>query len=73
MWGNISFFPSKKSQRCIYASVFERNKRLLLQIIDAIDAIDAPFAGELAPAGDGLLGGRAAAGEVHLALRVLVH
>lgn len=53
--------------------MFERNKRLLLQIIDAIDAIDAPFAGELAPAGDGLLGGRAAAGEVHLALRVLVH
>ena len=46
--------------------------------LQAVDAVDAVFARELAPAADGLVGGGAAAaggagGEVHLAFGVLVH
>ena len=45
-------------------------------LLQAVDAIDAAFAGELAHAADGLVGGGAAGGagsEVHLAFCVLVH
>ena len=44
--------------------------------LQAVNAIDAVFAGELGHAADGLVGGRTAGGaggEVHLAFCVLVH
>ena len=52
------------------------NARTLL-LLQTIDAVDAVLAGELGPTADGLVGGGAAAGgaggEVHLAFGVLVH